>query len=119
MKQSTHNLRIVFFRKSGSYANGGSLCGFEVSGHAGYGEEGNDIVCSAVSSAVMLVCNTITDFFHADADVSVGENDIVLRLNNSDVSSERLLESFLVHAQGISEDYPGVRVEIRDIGSRK
>lgn len=27
-----------------------ALVGFEASGHAGYGEEGNDIVCSAVSA---------------------------------------------------------------------
>ena len=113
MKQSTHNLRVVFFRQ------GGSLRGFEVTGHAGYGEAGNDIVCSAVSSSVMLVCNTITDFFHADADVSVGENDIVLRLNDSDGPSEKLLDSFRVHMEGISEDYPGVKVEIRDVSSGK
>ena len=78
MKQSTHNLRIVFARREGR------IYGFVVTGHAGYGEEGEDIVCSAVSSAVQLVCNTVTDFFHADADAALGENRIELRLNSSD-----------------------------------
>ena len=109
MKRSTHNLRIVFARK------GGVLCGFVVTGHAGYGNAGQDIVCAAVSSAVMLVCNTVTDFFHADADAAVGENRIELRLNSSDKPSEELLESFYVHMTNISEDYPGVMVDIRDI----
>ena len=108
MKRSTHNLRIVFFRR------GGLFTGFEVTGHAGYGDAGNDIVCSAVSSSVMLVCNTITDFFKADAVVSVGENRIVLRLNSSDKPSEELLHSFHVHMENIAEEYPGVKVEIRE-----
>lgn len=34
MKQSTHNLRIVFARREGR------IYGFVVTGHAGYGEEG-------------------------------------------------------------------------------
>ena len=108
MKRSTHDLRIVFA------VRGGSIYGFVVTGHAGYGKEGTDIVCSAVSSAVMLVCNTVTDFFHADAAVAVGENRIELRLNSSDQPSERLLEAFRAHMEGIAEDYPGVKVELRE-----
>ncbi len=108
MKQSTHDLRAVFIRRDGAFT------GFEISGHAGYGEAGSDIVCSAVSSAVMLVCNAVTDFFGADADVTVEENRIVLRLNSFDKPSERLLESFHVHMENIAEDYCRVKVEIRE-----
>ena len=109
MKRSTHNLRAVFFRRDGI------LTGFEFTGHAGYGKAGSDIVCSAVTSAVMLTCNTVTDFFHADADVSVEENRIVLSLNGSDKPSEMLLDSFHVHMKNISEDYPGVKVQVREV----
>lgn len=62
----------------------------------------------------MLVCNTITDFFGADADVTVEENRITLRLKDSDKSSERLLESFHVHMKNIAEDYRRVKVEIME-----
>ncbi len=85
-----------------------------MTGHAGYGVEGDDIVCSAVSSAVQLVCNTVTDFFHADADVAVGENRIELRLNSSDDPSVKLLDAFRDHMEYISEKYPGVKVELRE-----
>ena len=34
-------VNITVFKKHGDYA------GFESNGHAGYGEEGNDIVCAA------------------------------------------------------------------------
>ena len=108
MKRSTHNLKAVFIRR------GGVFTGFEVSGHAGYGEAGNDIVCSAVSSAVMLVCNTVTDFFGAAADVTVEENCVTLRLKCADRPSEMLLDSFFTHMKDISEHYPGVKVEIRE-----
>ena len=36
------------------------LYGFKISGHAGYADKGEDIVCASVSSAVQLVANTIT-----------------------------------------------------------
>ena len=101
-------MRIVFFRR------GGLFTGFEVTGHAGYGDAGSDIVCSAVTSAVSLTCNTITDFFHADSDVTVEENRVVLALNSSDTPSEKLLEAFLDHMHDISERYPGVKVEVRE-----
>lgn len=96
----------------------GSIFGFVATGHAGYGTEGNDIVCAAISSAVELVCNTVTDFFRADADVAVGENRIELRLNSSDEASEKLLQAFHSHAEAISEQYPGVKVELREAGER-
>ena len=69
---------------------------------------------SAVSSAVQLVCNTVTDFFNADADAAVGENRIELRLNSSDDPSEKLLEAFRDHMEYIQAKYPGVKVETRE-----
>ena len=93
----------------------GSIVKAELSGHTGYGEEGSDIVCAAVTSAVSLTCNTITDFFLADADVSVEENRIVLTMNSPDVPSEELLEAFLDHIQDISRRYPGVKVEVKEV----
>lgn len=110
MKQSTHKSHslTVLFYKSGDY-----FTGFEASGHAGYGAAGNDIACAAVSSAVMLVCNTITDFFREDAEVSVEENRITLKLGGAaDSSSQRLLQSFYEHMKTVNEDFPKVTVKI-------
>ena len=45
------------------YKNETDFIGFVVTGHAGReNEQGFDIVCAAVSSAVMLAMNTVTDF---------------------------------------------------------
>lgn len=98
------------------YKDGGRLSGFRISGHAGYETEHGDVVCAAVSSCVMFVCNTITDFFAAKADVEVLENEISLMLNEKDERSEKLLESFFAHIKMIAEDRKKVKIEIKSGG---
>ncbi|MDE7228964.1 MAG: ribosomal-processing cysteine protease Prp [Oscillospiraceae bacterium] len=94
--------------------------GFEISGHAGYGEavsewDGNDIVCAAVSSCTMLVCNAITENFGADAEVTVEENRISLRLKAYNSAAMRLLAAFHSHLESIAEDYSNVKLTIEDL----
>ena len=103
-------LKAVFYR------NNKGLNGFSVSGHAGYGTEGNDIVCAAVSSAVMLVCNTVTEFFGAAAEVSVEENRITLTMKEDSEAAEKLLESFYAHMEIIAEEHSKVKLETRLTG---
>lgn len=105
-------LKAIFYRR------GGILCGFDISGHAGYGFEGNDMVCAAVSSAVMLVCNAVTDSFKAAASVEVGENLISLRLKERSDAAEKLLDAFLAHMESIADDYSKVKVETRNTGGK-
>ncbi|MCR5807661.1 MAG: ribosomal-processing cysteine protease Prp [Oscillospiraceae bacterium] len=87
--------------------------GFKVSGHAGWAESGSDIVCAAVSSAVELTCNTVTDFFGFDCYVGVnGEyNSIELYLPEYTPKipdyAVKLVCSLKSHLEHISEDYPG------------
>lgn len=35
----------------------GAMCGMELSGHAGYSDGGDDLVCAAVSSVSFAICN--------------------------------------------------------------
>ncbi|MGN1423235.1 MAG: ribosomal-processing cysteine protease Prp [Oscillospiraceae bacterium] len=105
-------LKAVFYRHNGSPT------GFSVSGHAGYGDEGTDIVCAAVSSAVMLVCNTVTDFFKVKADVSVEENRVTLRLKEKNEAAEKLLESFFYQMGTVAEEYSKVKLETHETGGK-
>lgn len=89
-----------------------ALCGFEISGHAGYGTEGNDIVCAAVSSCTMLVCNCITENFKANADIKVEENRITLTLNEYSSAAVRLLTAFYSHLEALSEDYDNIKLSL-------
>lgn len=95
-------IKAVFFKKDGC------LSGFSLSGHAGYGESGEDIVCAAVSSGAELVCNTITDFYGDNAEVGVHENELILRLKSGcGEYSVKLIESFRTHLGFIAEEFPG------------
>lgn len=98
------------------YKNDGSFSGFRISGHAGYETENGDVVCAAVSSSTMLVCNTITDYFKVKADVEVLENQITLLLKEKNKSAEQLLESFYTHIEMIAQDYKKVKIEIKSGG---
>ena len=84
----------------------GELLGFHVHGHSGYADEGEDIVCAAISSAVYLVINTVTDVLHIDADVEVDRGDSVLRISSKNAESCRvLLQGLKLHLLNLEEQY--------------
>jgi len=55
----------------------GQTCGFTVTGHAGYAEEGSDIVCSAVSALTIATANGLEAI--AKVPVEIGDNGKELR----------------------------------------
>ena len=59
--------KITFFR------SGGSFYGFQEEGHTGYADEGQDILCAALSAMTMLIVNTIEIAYASDVDYSVDE----------------------------------------------
>ena len=84
------------------------LLGFVISGHAGYAEEGLDIVCASVSSAVMLTANAVTEVFSIDAKVKEEENgDIYLKLReDKDGTGDKLLLALVTHLYMLSKEFP-------------
>ena len=59
--------KVTFFRSGGVYY------GFEEHGHAGYGEEGHDILCAALSAMTMLIINTVEVAYASDVDYTIDE----------------------------------------------
>ena len=55
------------------------IVGFEVSGHSGYADAGEDIVCAAVTSAIRLVEATVNDVMGLCAAVKVNERETASR----------------------------------------
>lgn len=85
----------------------GRTAGFSVSGHAGYADCGKDIVCAAVSSAVQLTANGITEVLHCPAEVSVEENAVTLRTSGQPSrETEAFLDAFRLHMEVLAEEYP-------------
>lgn len=88
------------------YESQGKLKGFSINGHAGYAENGFDIVCAAVSSAVELTANLITDGFNIPAKVMAEDDTIICMVKSADDNSEKLLKMLNVHLGFISEEFP-------------
>lgn len=90
-----------FFKSKGYFTS------FSIEGHAGYADCGEDIVCSAVTSAVMTVLNGITECTDAKAEVEVLDNEIVLNLAERNQSAQCFLEALKLQLEYIEEQYCG------------
>ena len=62
------------------FMDGDRITGFSVSGHSGYAEKGEDIVCAAITALVTMAEATINDVCGAKAKVRVKENDARITL---------------------------------------
>ena len=92
---------------------GSRIVGFEVKGHSGYAQAGEDIVCAAITSAVRLTESVINDVLGLEASVKVREKDasITLKLPNSlgqtnESTCQALLTGLMVHFVQLAEEYP-------------
>jgi len=92
----------------------GVLTGFSISGHSGYAPSGEDIVCSAVSSAVQLSVN-ILDELDCCPDVKVSENLIECRCRGGKVPSV-ILNSLMSHLESVLEEFPKtIKITISEV----
>ena len=86
------------------------ITGFSVSGHSGYAEAGQDILCAAISAAVALTETTINDVCGGKAKVRVKEEDarITLTLPASCEEEEAIqaaLAGLMLYLIGLRDDY--------------
>ena len=65
---------ITFYKADGFYY------GFEEQGHTGYGESGEDILCSALSAMTMLIINAIEVTYGCNVDYVIDEKTTDIRL---------------------------------------
>ena len=66
--------KIVFYRSDGAFY------GFEEQGHTGYGEEGDDVLCAALSAMTMLIINTIEVAYASSVDFTIDEKTTNIRV---------------------------------------
>ena len=60
--------KFVFYKRDGVYY------GFRETGHTGFGEEGDDILCAALSAMTMLLINTIEVSFASDVEYTIDDD---------------------------------------------
>lgn len=83
------------------------IVSFELSGHSGYGEEGTDIVCSAVSSAVYMAANTITEILKLNPETAVRNGYLRVQMNLEDArKSKAITDGLYLHLSELQCQYP-------------
>ena len=87
------------------------ITGFSVSGHSGYAEEGADIVCPAISTAVTMAEATINDVCGAKAKVRVKKEDARITLTlpascDEEDTVQAVLAGMMLTLMNLRDDYP-------------
>ena len=87
------------------------ITGFSISGHSGYAEAGQDIVCAAVSAVVTMAEATINDVCGAKAKVRVKDEQARITLTlpvscDEEDTVQAVLAGMLVTLCSLRDDYP-------------
>ena len=81
--------------------------GIALQGHAGAGSEGNDIVCAAVSSAVYMAVNTVTDVIGVPTEIEVRDGYLKMVVSTEvQAQCETILRGLVLHLTALAEQYP-------------
>ena len=84
-----------------------TIVSFEVSGHSGYAEEGEDIVCSAVSSAIYMAANTIIEIMKLNPEAEVRDGYLKIQMNLDDARKSKVItDGLYLHLSQLQGQYP-------------
>lgn len=89
---------------------GGEIRRFEVSGHSGYGDKGEDIVCAAISAIVQTAAMGISSIAGIDMEYLQEDGHVYLSLPNRLSSRQArdahaILETMLIGMKSIELQY--------------
>ena len=93
------------------FTEGDRITGFSVSGHSGYAENGQDIVCAAISAVVTMAEATINEVCGAKAKVRVKEEDARITLTlpascDEEDTVQAVLAGMMLTLCNMRDDYP-------------
>ena len=93
------------------FTEGDRINGFSISGHSGYAEAGQDIVCAAISAVVTMAEATINDVCGAKAKVRVKDEQARITLTlpvscDEEETVQAVLAGMMITLAGMRDDYP-------------
>ena len=93
------------------FTEGDRITGFSISGHSGYAEAGQDIVCAAISAVVTMAEATINEVCGAKAKVRVKDEQARITLTlpvscDEEESVQAVLAGMMLTLCSIRDDYP-------------
>ena len=92
--------------------------GFTVQGHSGSAEAGEDIVCAAVSSAVYMAVNTLTDVLMLTPETEVRDGFLSVRLLKQETEAALPIQLF-AHKKGMVSTKNGRDSESKRLGVKR
>ena len=92
--------RLVVFKDGEHYS------GFECTGHSGYAQQGEDIVCASVSVLLETLVSSIQDLTEDEISYDINYGDARLTYKDLSEKSRTLIDSFFIGCCGIVECYP-------------
>lgn len=97
--------KIEFFRKNGDIVR------YKASGHSGYAEVGNDIICSSISTALQLPLMSLTEVLKTKAKFKINDYGFLevdlKEINKADYEKIYvLLETVVLFLKELSKQYP-------------
>ena len=105
-------ITVTIYKKSNQYL------GFDINGHAGYAEEGSDIICAAVSVLSLNTLNSIEPF--TEDEFSGEQGDGSLTCTFPEPLSEKaalLMDSMVLGLTDIQKSYgkPYIRIVFKEV----
>ena len=103
--------KIKYLKKNGVYY------GFEETGHSGFAESGEDILCAAISAMTMLIINSIEVVYGSDVDYTIDEETADIKVVAMDALPETgadekkryavagLIYSYYLQLMDMTEEY--------------
>ena len=93
---------------------------FQVAGHAGYAESGQDIVCSAVSALTITTINSLEAFTTQSFEIDQDEEDGVITvkfLEDLNHDAALLMNSLILGLKSIENEYNNeyIHVDFREV----
>lgn len=113
--------KITFFKRGGVYY------GFEETGHTGFADSGQDVLCAALSSMTMLIVNAIEVVYGSSVNYDIDEKATNIKVTAYGVFPEYekdeykrfaiagLIEAYYLQLNDMMEDY----YEYLDVGERE
>ena len=90
------------------------IVGYTVNGHAGFAPDGQDIICSAVSTLTMVAINGLEEHLQREVTYEISDGHMQVELKKTpDDLSQAILATMEIGLKDLAEQYPK-RVRIQE-----
>ncbi|MBQ8178770.1 MAG: ribosomal-processing cysteine protease Prp [Clostridia bacterium] len=83
----------------------GHIMELEVKGHTGFGEEGTDIVCAAISALTQSALMGLKEVAKLNVESSIGEGYLSFKISETNEKSDAILDTLYIALRDLANGY--------------